>query len=35
MKANGLGVDVVEKDNVKIEKYNKELKVKTMKKEEE
>ena len=35
MKANGLGVDVVEKDNVKIGKYNKELKVKTMKKEEE
>ena len=35
MKANGLGVDVVEKDNVKINKYNKEIEIKSMRKEEE
>ncbi len=35
MKANGLGVDLVEKDDIKIGKYTRDIEVKYMNKEEE
>ena len=35
MKVNGLGVDIVEKDDIKIEKYNRDIEIKYMKEKEE
>ena len=35
MKVNGLGVDIVEKDDIKIEKYNIDIEIKYMKEKEE